>query len=236
MQSIPSRLQSPASAGLPIRPNANSFSGWRKGGWISLCAVATLLGLVSFRYLLPHVPFPIRNSNFVLRRPWLVTHVVSASVALIVGPWQFLKSLRISRIQLHRRIGWIYVIAVLIGWISSIPVALHAPSGMIAQAGYLALGAVWMTTTSLGLFTAIRRQFEQHQRWMTRSYATAAAAITLRLMLPVCLISGMPFKHAEPLCVWACWIINLCFAQYLLRPLTKSGKHHGAGSASLIPA
>lgn len=233
MQTLQNRSRLPRFASVQVRHNVNFLSGWTRGGWIALCVVATLLGLVSFRYLLPHVPFPIRNSNFVLRRPWLETHVVSASVALIVGPWQFLTSLRISRIGLHRRIGWIYVIAVVVGWISSIPVALHAPSGVVAQAGYLALGAVWITTTSLGLLTAVRGRFVQHQCWMTRSYAVAAAAITLRLMLPICLISGMPFKHAEPLCVWACWTINLCIAQYLLRTSNASVKQEKASSSAL---
>ena len=219
---------SPSSQALPLpqpaQGDAGSPGGFRRGGWIVLCILATLLGIVSLRYLLPHVPFPVRNSNFALRRPWLVTHVVTASIALLVGPWQFLEGLRTKRKQLHRRIGWTYMIAVLIGWISSIPVALHAPSGILAQAGYLALGAAWITTSALGLFTAINRQFEQHRRWMTRSYALSCSAITLRLILPISLISGISFKHAEPLSVWAAWLLNLCIAQYLLKSSTGSAK------------
>jgi uncharacterized membrane protein len=234
MQTLQSHSQSARFAktalGSSVPHKAGSGSGWRGRGWSSLCVVATLLSLVSFRYVLPHVPFPIRNSNFVLRRPWLVTHVVSASVALLVGPWQFLKSLRTARRELHRRIGWVYVIAVLIGWISSIPVALHAPSGVPAQAGYIVLGLAWITTTSLGLLTAIRGQLEEHRRWMTRSYALACGSITLRLILPVCLVSGMSFKHAEPLSVWACWIMNLCIAQYLLKGPAAAMKQKEAGS------
>jgi uncharacterized membrane protein len=225
-----SRFARTAAGGQPAPCAASGRSGWRGRGWLALCVVATLLSLVSFRYVLPHVPFPIRNSNFVLRRPWLVTHVVSASVALLVGPWQFLKRLRIARRELHRRIGWVYVIAVVIGWISSIPVALHAPSGVPAQAGYIVLGLAWIITTSLGLSTAIQGQFEEHRRWMTRSYALACGAITLRLILPVCLVSGMSFKHAEPLSVWACWIVNLCIAQYLLRAPAAGTKPTEAGS------
>jgi hypothetical protein len=94
---------------------------------------------------------------------------------------------------------------------------MHASAGPVSQAGFLALGAAWITSTSLGLLAAINRQFEKHRRWMTRSYAVTAAAISLRIMLPICLLSGAPFKYAYPAIAWACWIVNLCIAEYLLK-------------------
>ncbi|MGI4755389.1 MAG: DUF2306 domain-containing protein [Janthinobacterium lividum] len=190
-----------------------------------LCVLTTLIGLASLRYLLPHIPFAIHNANLTSRRPWLVTHATSASIALLVGPWQFVKSLRTSRKQWHRRIGWVYLIAVLIGWISSIPVSIHAAAGPVSQAGFLALGAAWITTTSLGLLTAVKGQFEKHRRWMTRSYAVTAAAITLRIMLPISLLCGVPFKYAYPVIAWACWIANLCCAEYFLKAPSNPTRH-----------
>lgn len=208
----------------PAQGNAGPRSMLKRCAWGILCMLATLVGLVSLRYLLPHIPFAIPSFNLIHRRPWLVTHAASASVALIVGPWQFLKSFQSSRKRWHRRIGWVYMIAVLIGWISSVPVAIHAQAGPVSQAGFLALGAAWITTTSLGLLTAINRQFADHRRWMIRSYALTASAITLRIMLPISVVSGVPFKYAYPVIAWACWVFNLCCAQYLLRSLTGSMK------------
>ena len=195
---------------------ANSLTGLKRGAWILLCVPATLIGLASLRYALPHIPFPVPSPNLALRRPWLVTHAVAASIALLVGPWQFLKGPRNSRSRWHRRIGWVYIFAVLAGWVSSIPVAMHAQAGPVSQAGFLALGAAWITTTSLGLLAAINRQFQRHRRWMTRSYAVTAAAITLRIMLPTSLLLGVPFKYAYPAIAWACWLTNLCIAEYIL--------------------
>ena len=208
----------------PVQRMANAPSRFNRYAWILLCSLATLVGLVSLRYALPHIPFAIPNSNLVYRRPWLVTHALSASVALLVGPWQFLTNLQKSRSRLHRRIGWMYVVAILIGWIASIPVALHAQAGPVSQAGFLSLGAAWITTTSLGLLTAIKRQFADHRRWMIRSYAVTASAITLRILLPIALLSGVPFKYAYPAIAWACWLVNLCCAEYLLRASTGAVK------------
>ena len=203
---------------------ANATSRFNRYAWILLCSLATLVGLVSLRYALPHIPFAIPNSNLIYRRPWLVTHALSASVALLVGPWQFLESLRNSRPRWHRRIGWVYVISILIGWIASIPVALHAQAGPVSQAGFLSLGVAWIVTTSLGMFTAVKRQFADHRRWMVRSYAVTASAITLRILLPIALVSGVPFKYAYPAIAWACWLINLCCAEYFLKASTGAVK------------
>jgi hypothetical protein len=200
-----------------LQREARPKSALRRGAWILLCVLATSVGLASLRYLLPHIPFPIPSSNFAVRRPWLVTHAAFASIALLVGPWQLLTGLQNSRQRWHRRIGWVYMVAGLVGWVSSIPIAMHASAGPVAQAGFLALGAAWITMTSLGLLAAIDRRFDKHRRWMTRSYAVTAAAITLRILLPICLISGAPFKDAYPAIAWACWLTNLCIAEYLLR-------------------
>lgn len=207
-----------------VRTEDRSTSRLRRGAWILVCVLATLIGLASLRYVLPHIPYPVRTSNLALRRPWLVTHAAAASIALLVGPWQFLKGLRNSRKRWHRRIGWLYMVAVLIGWVSSVPVAMHAQAGVVSQAGFLALGAAWITTTSLGLKAAINRKFEGHRRWMIRSYAVTAAAITLRIMLPISLLFGVPFRDAYPAIAWACWLTNLCIAQYLLKDSVVSMK------------
>ena len=53
---------------------------------------------------------------------------------------------------------------------------------------------------------------------MMRSYALTAAAITLRLYLPVFAITGIPFAEGYRLVAWICWIPNLMFAEWLLRP------------------
>jgi hypothetical protein len=201
----------------PAQRDASPQGGTKTAAWMLLCITATLVGVVSLRYLLPHIPFAVPSSNFLQRRPWLVTHAASASIALIVGPWQFLSGLRKSRKHWHRRIGWVYLIAVLIGWLSSIPVAMHAQAGPVSQAGFLALGAAWITTSLLGLLAAVNREFEKHRRWMIRSYALTAAAITLRIMLPISIILGVPFKYGYPFIAWACWLFNICCAEYLLK-------------------
>ncbi|MGX5801192.1 DUF2306 domain-containing protein [Bradyrhizobium sp. Arg314] len=186
-----------------------------RGAWIALTISATLVGVASLRYALPTVPFPVVE-NFVTHRTALVVHAVSASIALLVGPWQFLTPLRQRRPWLHRYGGRTYALAVLIAWLASIPVALHAETGTVASVGFLALGVVWVATTAVGVFLILRRRTALHRRWMIRSYALTAAAITLRIYLGLAGAMNMPFIEAYPVIAWLCWVPNLLFAEIVL--------------------
>lgn len=113
---------------------AAEWSYAAKSGWVLMAALATAVGSYSLRYGLPHVPWPLL-ANFATRRASLSVHAVSASIALLVGLWQFLPDLRARRIGLHRALGRTYVAAVLVGWAASIPVGLHAETGNVASEG-----------------------------------------------------------------------------------------------------
>jgi uncharacterized membrane protein len=198
---------------------ARSNSGRRMGvaGWALLTLLATLIGLVSLRYAAPNVPYPAPLSNFIQRRYWLIAHAVLASIALIVGPWQFVDRFRQRQPKLHRWIGRVYCVAVLLSWIASVPIALHAQTGAVASAGFLTLGFCWVATTAAGYLTIRRGRVREHREWMIRSYALTAAAITLRIYLPTSQIAHIAFVSAYPVIAWACWVPNLIFSEWFLR-------------------
>jgi len=174
-------------------------------------------GLTSLRYALPHVPFPAPLPNFSVRHPWLIAHAVFSSVALLVGPWQFLAGFRRRWLAAHRWMGRIYCGAVLAGWVASLPIAAHAQTGRVASAGFLVLGVLWVATTAAGYFTIRRGRVRVHREWMIRSYALTAAAITLRQYLPIFSMIGIPFDSGYRAVAWLCWIPNLMFAEWLVR-------------------
>ena len=181
-----------------------------------MAVLAVAVAVWSMRYGLPAVPHP-QLTNFVTRRPALTVHALGASVALLTGPWQFLPGLRRRHMGLHRVLGRVYVAAVLVGWIASVPVGLHAETGAVASAGFLTLGAAWIVTTGLALERVLHRDVAAHRRWMVRSYALTAAAITLRIYLPGALALRLPFPAAYPAIAWLCWVPNLLWAEWWLR-------------------
>lgn len=198
-------------------PKSRTSSRLRSAGWGILTFLAIGTGLGALRYGLPNVPFPANLDNSVTRRPWLVTHATFSAIALLSGPWQFLAVVRRRSLQAHRSLGRVYCGAVSAGWLSSLPIAAHAQTGAAACAGFLALGAVWICATAAGYFAIRGGRMEAHRAWMTRSYALTAAAITLRLYLPLVFVMHAPFNVGYPMVAWACWIPNLLFAEWLVR-------------------
>ena len=185
-------------------------------GWVCLVTLAMVTGITALRYALPAVPYTVLT-NFVTNRVALSIHAVSAAIALLVGPCQFLSTLRARRPGLHRMLGRIYAGSVLIGWVFSIPVGLHAETGRVASAGFLALGTCWIIATTAGITYAIRGDIVMHRRWMFRSYALTCAAITLRLYIAVSIAAGLPLSVSYPAIAWLCWAPNLVGVELALR-------------------
>jgi hypothetical protein len=52
---------------------------------------------------------------------------------------------------------------------------------------------------------------------MTRSFALAFAAVTLRIYLPGSMIAGLDYAESYPAIAWLCWLPNLLVAQLLIR-------------------
>ena len=98
----------------------------------------------------------------------------------------------------------------LIAWVASIPVALHAETGTIASAGFLALGAAWIATTAVSVVLILRRRLALHRSWMIRSYALTASAITLRIYLGLGAALAIPFVGSRPAIAWLCWVSTYC--------------------------
>lgn len=190
---------------------------WGRAGWMLLGFGAVVNGLEGLRYALPSAPFHPPIGNFVTRQDWLAAHALFSSVALLAGPWQFSTRLRQRYLHAHRWLGRIYCAAVAAGWVSSLPIAAHAETGAVASAGFLALGVFWMGTTAAGYFAIRAGRVQAHRDWMVRSYAMAAAAITLRVYLPVVLAAHASFAIGYSAIAWMCWVPNLLVAEWLVR-------------------
>ena len=182
---------------------------------LALFAFVNALG--ALRYLLPHVPFPAELDNVTQRRIALSLHAFGGAIALLAGPLQFVPRFRESSWKRHRLLGWIYCGTVLLGWCASLWIAPHAQTGWIASAGFLTLGAAWIVATGLAVKFILRGDAIRHRRWMIRSYALTAAAITLRIYLPLSVAFDWPFSIAYPAIAWLCWIPNALAVEVYLR-------------------
>ena len=149
--------------------------------------------------------------------PFLPIHAAAGVVALVVAPLQFVSRIRERLPLLHRRSGRVYVAACIVGAPTGLVLAAGTAAGPLTGLGFGLLGILWAAFTFLGIRAAIGGRFADHRAWMFRSYAMAGAAITLRLMIPLSAMLGLPFLQSYQAIAWLCWIVNLAAIELYLR-------------------
>lgn len=186
------------------------------GAIMSLLALA--IGLVSLRYALLNGPMrsPAVLAN-AFANPALVVHATAAAIALMIGPFQFIRARSGRRPPWHRISGPLYVAACLVAAPAGFVLALGSTAGPVATAGFAILAVVWFYVNARGLQAVLGRRYGEHGRWMARSYALTFAAVTLRLYLPIGGALGLNFQQVYVATAWISWIPNLIVMELWLR-------------------
>ena len=163
---------------------------------------------------------PLTNPMF---DPWgLRVHVAASGVAMLLGAFQFFKPLRRKAPSLHRWTGRVYILACVVGGLAGGVIALSSTAGPIAGWGFFTLAVLWVPFTLMAWVSAMRRDFNSHERWMIRSFALTFAAVTLRIYLPIASIMNHGFPlDAYRIIAWAAWVPNLIVAELLIATLRK---------------
>jgi len=118
---------------------------------------------------------------------------------------------------LHRWLGRIYGVAILVGGISGLMLAVNALGGAVAGWGFGILAVLWIAVTAQAIRMAIVRNFIEHRKWMIRSFALTFAAVTLRIYLVGFTLAGVSYIPASVYIAWMCWIPNMIFAEWWIR-------------------
>lgn len=191
---------------------------FRANFWIVLLSIP--IALLSYRFLGLGLAnsFPDMGGHIELRRLAFITHVTASPIALALGGIQFFPGLRQRHKALHRWIGRIYGLAILLGGLAGLWIALGAEGGISAILGFSILSGLWVAFTARAVWLATNRRIAEHRRWMIRSFALTFAAVTLRLYLPFFFIIGeMSYAQASVFVAWLCWVPNLILVEWWLR-------------------
>src|SRR5688572_4607572 len=139
-------------------------------------------------------------------------------LALLIGPFQFIKKLRNRYIKFHRTLGKVYLGAILfLAGPSGLFMAFYAEGGKVAVVGFTVMALLWMITTYMAYETIRKKQVDAHRAWMVRSFALTFAAVTLRLYVPIASgVFHMPWHVVEASSAWVSWAPNLIVAELIL--------------------
>jgi hypothetical protein len=188
------------------RPIAVSFSAMLAVGFVAAFVVPYLsLTPESYRVFWP-------------RRWWLFTHLAFGTVALLVAPVQYWLGVTRQRLALHRVLGRIYLAAIALSSVAALGLAVKNDISWVYGAGLVGLNLAWLTTTGLAWLTAVRRRFDQHREWMTRSVVVTFAFVWFRAILGTTIALGLG-TEADRFIVaaWGCWSVPLLVTEVWLQ-------------------
>ena len=191
--------------------------------WIVFAFLAISIGLYPLMYLFISSEFGLlasKTAELLSNTVWRIGfygHIAFGGLALLTGWSQFSKRLRAKRLGMHRNLGKIYTVSVLISGTCAIYIGFFATGGMVASTGFILLGIVWLYTTIRAYLAIRNKDLSLHQGMMVYSYAACFAAVMLRIWLPLLTLAFGEFLTAYRIVAWLCWVPNLIFAHLWVR-------------------
>jgi uncharacterized membrane protein len=146
-------------------------------------------------------------------------HVFSSIFALAAGFTQFSNYILKNYKTLHRIVGKIYVINVLlINFPAGMILAIYANGLWPTKMAFVILDCLWFYFTLRAYISIRRNKVKEHREFMIRSFALTFSAITLRTWK---IILSSAF-NMDPLTLymveaWMGFVPNLLFAEWLIR-------------------
>jgi uncharacterized membrane protein len=104
------------------------------------------------------------------RRFWLLAHTVGGLLAILLGPLQFNRRLRMQRPQLHRFTGKVYLLAVATAATCAFVLAATSQISVLYEWGLIFGASLWLATGGLAYAAIRRRDVTRHRAWMVRNY------------------------------------------------------------------
>ena len=174
----------------------------------------------AFRYF--NYSSPLYDKHLKPFAPLLITHISGGIIAIVLGPLQFIPTIRKRYTKWHRLIGKTYLISVLIGGLAAITLAITKVI-MIEHAiafgtGLMGLGIAWLFTSSMAFWAVKKRNFAQHREWMIRSYVVTCGFTSFRIFTDI--LNNYMHVDGDQIGItmaWACWAIPLLITEMILQ-------------------
>lgn len=100
----------------------------------------------------------------------------------VCRPIQLSQTFRSKYPLYHKRLGYAYCVATIVGSVGALSLAVHTTNGAAASVGFLVLLLCWNLTLFRGVALAQEKCISEHRKWMLRNYAYTWGAVPFRFM------------------------------------------------------
>jgi uncharacterized membrane protein len=206
------------------RPKGRLARQLARPGWVIMTLACVYIAIF---FASPYLTF--NPEVYFQREPYLQhefalgVHVLSGILALLIGPFQFVRRLRRRFVRVHRFMGATYVASATALGVSGLILAPTAYAGLVTSAGFTFLDLAMLFTTWTAVRMIVAGRYGEHRRWMIRSFSLIMAGVMLRVWSPLYSVAAgvglvdFSFETAYAAIAWLCWVPNLMFAIWFTR-------------------
>jgi uncharacterized membrane protein len=193
-------------------------------GWVIMTLACVYIAIFfASRYLTFNPEVYFQREPYLQHEFALGVHVLSGILALLIGPFQFVRRLRRRFVRVHRFMGATYVASATALGVSGLILAPTAYAGLVTSAGFTFLDLAMLFTTWTAVRMIVAGRYGEHRRWMIRSFSLIMAGVMLRVWSPLYSVAAgvglvdFSFETAYAAIAWLCWVPNLMFAIWFTR-------------------
>lgn len=206
-------------------------NSWNAGLLLLLAFFTWLMANITLEYI-PYntdVGFLRIKQQYIDIDHWRIAffiHVYASLWVLFAGFTQFSKWLQRNNPSLHRTLGYVYVLNVLlITGPAGLIMGFYANGGLFSRIAFVLLAVLWIFFTAMALIKAKQKDFKAHRNYMIRSYALTLSALTLRAWkYAITNTITVPPMDVYRVVAWLGWVGNLIFAEFLILRYKRSSQ------------
>lgn len=178
--------------------------------WLVIVGLSLYFYVMTFvEYAYGYIPENFKR-GFFESKIWFIGHIAGASAALLLGPFQFWKSIRIKYMRYHRTAGKIFIIGSLIAAICAFRINLMYDCKP-CRVSLAILSVIWFACTLAAWWAIINKNVKTHRQFMVRSYTAALAFVFIRIFPIFGYKNIFPFLDTtlerRITAEWLCWVV-----------------------------
>jgi uncharacterized membrane protein len=136
------------------------------------------------------------DAHFANRRAITLLHVIPGSLFMVLGPLQFIGSLRKRYPVVHRWSGRIFLTASAIIGVTGLAMAAgNTVGGWDEKSAIFLFASFFLFAIGRALWHAMHREFATHREWMIRGYGVGLAVATIRPIMGIFFATAMVRGH-----------------------------------------
>ncbi len=150
-------------------------------------------------------------------------HIIPGIVFLLLGSYQFIPFFRNNHRKTHRLIGKLFLILSAIISLTAILLALFVPYGDLLESSVtLVFGIYLLVGTYKSYYFAKKKNFKEHQIWVTRVFFVALAVSSIRGIIALLMIfRDYSLKESFGISFLLAFILHFIMVEIWIRFLAK---------------